>query len=80
MLPWTNELYLAAWHNKLVMLSLPSKDPSESMTVLKYVGEDTFKRVRDDGELSETFEFIRDENGSIQKIKRHNNYFSRINK
>ena len=80
LLPWTNELYLAAWHNKLVMLSLPSKDPSESMTVLKYVGEDTFKRVRDDGELSETFEFIRDENGSIQKIKRHNNYFSRINK
>jgi CubicO group peptidase (beta-lactamase class C family) len=79
-LPWTREVYLASWHNKLVMLSLPSKDPVESMVVLKYVGDDTFKRLRDDEELGESFEFIRDENGSIHKIKTHNNYLIRIHK
>lgn len=79
-MPWISEVFIAEWHNKLVLLSLPSKDPAESMMVLKYIGEDVFKRVKDNGELGEAFEFIRDENGSIQKIKRHNNYFSRINK
>lgn len=79
-LPWISEVYLSAWHNKLVMLSLPSKDPVEELVFLRYMGEDTFKRLKDNGELGETFTFIRDENGAIQKIKRHNNYFSRIHK
>jgi CubicO group peptidase (beta-lactamase class C family) len=79
-LPWTNEVYLAPWHDKLVMLNLPGKDPAETLVLLKFVGEDSFKRVRDNGELAETFTFIRDEQGAIQKIKRHNNYFSRIHK
>ncbi len=78
MLPWTNEAYLASWHNNLVLLSLPSNDPAKSIVVLKYVEKDIFRRLRDDGELGETFEFMRDDTGSISKIKRHNNYFSRI--
>ncbi|MCK4993381.1 MAG: beta-lactamase family protein, partial [Bacteroidales bacterium] len=79
-LPWISEVYLASWHNKLVMVRLPSKDPAETLMVLKYIGNDTFKRLRDDGELGEAYEFIRDDKGAIQKIKRHNNYFSRIHK
>ena len=62
------------------MLPLPSKNPVEDLVLLKYMGEDTFKRLKDNGELGETFAFIRDESGAIQKIKRHNNYFSRIHK
>jgi len=79
-LPWISEVYLASWHNKLVMVRLPSKDPAETLMVLKYIGNDTFKRLRDNGELGEAYEFIRDDKGAIQKIKRHNNYFSRIHK
>ncbi len=79
-LPWISEVYLASWHNKLVMVRLPSKDPAETLMVLKYIGNDTFKRLRDDGELGEAYEFIRDDKGAIQKIKRHNNHFSRIHK
>lgn len=78
MLPWTSETYMASWHNKLLMLNLPAEDPAESMIELKYVGKDIFRRIRADGELGETFEFIRGETGSISKIKHHNNYFTRI--
>ena len=80
MLPWQPEVYLASWHNNLVLISLPNKDPAASMVKLQHVDKDIFRRERDDGELGESYEFIRDENGSIQKFKRHNNYFTRINK
>ena len=78
MLPWTSEIYVASWHNNLVILNLPASDPAKSMMELKYTGKDTFRRLRDDGELGEAYEFERDESGSIYRIKRHNNYFSRI--
>ncbi|MCK5068629.1 MAG: beta-lactamase family protein, partial [Bacteroidales bacterium] len=55
-LPWTSEVYLTSWHNKLVMLSLPSKDPAETLMVLKYIKDDTFKRLKDNGELGEAYE------------------------
>ena len=80
MLPWQSEIYLACWNNHLVMLSLPSEDPAGSMVKLKYVDKDIFRRVRDDGKPGETYTFIRDDQGSIVKFKRHNNYFTRINK
>jgi CubicO group peptidase (beta-lactamase class C family) len=77
-LPWQSEFFLASWHHRLVMLSLPSDDPAGSMIKLKYIKKDQFRRIREDGEPGETFEFERDANGSIYRIKRHNNYFSRI--
>lgn len=77
-LPWQYEVFFASWHNKLVMLSLPAENPAESMIELEYIEKDIFRRVREDGELGETFKFERDENGVIYRIKRHNNYFSRI--
>ena len=80
MLPWQPEVYLASWHNKLVILSLPSENPAQSLLELKYVEKDLFRRVRADGEPGESYEFIRGEDGTIQKFKRHNNYFTRINK
>lgn len=80
MLPWQNEVYLSSWHNKLIILGLPTGDPAESLMVLKYTGKDVFRRLREDGELGEAFEFERDENGSIYRIKRHNNYFTKISK
>jgi CubicO group peptidase (beta-lactamase class C family) len=80
MLPWQPEVYLSSWNNQLVMVSLPSDNPAESMIKLKYVEKDLFRKVRDDDELGESYEFIRGEDGAIKKFKRHNNYFTRINK
>ena len=77
-LPWVSEVYVASWHNKLVVLSLPTKDPAESLVELTYTGKDTFRRVREEGELGETYKFERDDDGSILRIKRHSNYFTRI--
>jgi len=80
MLPWQPEVYLASWHGKLVLLGLPNENPAESMVELKYMEKDLFRRIRADEKLGETYEFIRNEDGAIEKFKRHNNYFSRINK
>ena len=78
MLPWQHEIYMASWNNKLLMLNLPADNPAESMLELKYISKDLFRRVRGDGEPGEAFEFERDKNGKIYRIKRHNNYFQRI--
>ena len=79
-LPWQSEVYLAPWHNSLAVLGLPNTDPAGSLVRLRYTEKDKFRRVRDDGELGETIEFERDENGAIQRIKWNNNYSTRIRK
>lgn len=79
-IPWQSEVYLAPWHNSLIILGLPNTDPAGSLVQLRYIEKDKFRRVREDGELGESFEFERDENGVIQRIKSHNNYAVRIRK
>lgn len=78
MMPWVREMYVSSWGDRLVLLSLPSDDPAESLIELKYAGEDTFRRIRDDGKLAEAYEFERDNQGAILKFKSHGNYYSRI--
>ena len=39
---------------------------------------DEFRRVREDGELGESISFIRDEEGNITKMKRYNNFYTKI--
>jgi hypothetical protein len=61
MMPWIREMYVTSWCGRLVVLSLPSDDPAEYLIELKYTGEDTFRRIRDDGKLGESYEFERDD-------------------
>jgi len=77
-MPWQSELYVSAWYGKLVMLGLPTESPVSAMTVFKHIDGDTFRRVRDDGELGETLVFERNDAGQITRCKNHGNYYSKM--
>jgi CubicO group peptidase (beta-lactamase class C family) len=77
-MPWQSELFVSAWYGKLVMLGLPSGSPSDAMTVFKHVNGDTFRRVRDDGELGEALVFERNTEGQITRLKNHGNYYPKM--
>ena len=76
--PWVSEVYVGEWQEKLVLLTLPSDDPKESMILFKPISKDTFQRIREDKELGETLKFERDENKQVIKFKRHGNYSTKI--
>jgi CubicO group peptidase (beta-lactamase class C family) len=77
-LPWWGEAYISTWNGTLVMLDLPSDAPGESMTFFKHTEGDTFRRVRDNGELGESLVFERDAEGNIVQYLRHGNYTKKI--
>ena len=77
-MPWQSEIFVSTWYGKLVMLGLPSDSPAEAMTVFRHIDGDTFRRVRDDGELGETLVFERNDAGRITRFKNHGNYYSKM--
>ena len=78
--PWASEVYLAPWKGKLAMLNLPSDSPGRGLDLYKPISKDTFRRIRDNGELGETLTFQRDPSGKITSFKSHGNYSSKINR
>jgi len=76
--PWYAETYIGTWYGKIVCFDLPSEDPVGDMTFLEYVEKDTFRRIRDNGELGETVTFQRDEKGEIVSYKWFQNYSKKI--
>lgn len=72
--PWASESYLGTWNGKLVSLSLSSDNPAKAMTFYKHIEGDTFKRIKDNGDLAEISSFERDENGKVIRVKSHQNY------
>jgi CubicO group peptidase (beta-lactamase class C family) len=77
-LPWGSETYISPWYGNLASLSLPSDAPVKSMSFLKYIEGDTFRRIRDDGELGETLVFQRNSKGEITHFIQHSNFSRRI--
>jgi len=78
--PWASEMYIGKWGDKLALIYLPSSSPGSDLTFFKHVKGDEFRRVRENGELGESISFIRDEDGNITKMKRYNNFYTKINK
>jgi CubicO group peptidase (beta-lactamase class C family) len=75
--PWGGELIISPWGDKLAMVYMPNDNP-KNMILLKYIKEDTFRRIRDDGELGEEITFERDKAGKIVKMWRSSNYRLRL--
>ena len=48
------------------------------MTFFKHIDGDTFRRVRDDGELGETLTFERDANNNIIQYSQHGTKVKKI--
>jgi len=78
--PWWYGTYFGSWNGRLVSLSLPADQPGSDMTFFKHIEGDVFRRVRDDNELGEELEFIRDVDGKVVKYKIHDNYYPRLPK
>ncbi len=76
--PIGGETAVLIWKGELAMLSLPTENPLSSLTELKHIKDNTFKRIRDDKELGEEVVFeIRDDD-SVIKIWRNSNYATKV--
>ncbi len=60
------------------MLRLPTNDPLGSISKLKHIEGDTFRRVRDDDELGEKIRFETDKKGRVINMWHHHNFAPRI--
>lgn len=82
--PWGGEAAVVPWKGGLAVLYLPTEDPLETMDELRYVDPDeagnpnTFRRVRDDGSLGETFVFQVDATGRAVALVQHSQRSPRI--
>ena len=76
--PWGSELLITPWYGELAMLSFPSTNPDEDMTMLRHVEGNTFKRVRSDKTLGEEIVFDTDASGKVVRMRRHSNYSAKV--
>jgi len=76
--PWGSEAAVVAWDEGLAIVRLPHMSPVEGMTKLKKTGEHTFKRVRADGELMESYVFTMGPDGKATRYTVHGNHSPRL--
>jgi len=67
--PWSAETVVVPWGSDLAALTVPVEKPKEALRILRYVGPDRFRVVRDDKSLGETYSFLRDANGRVQRLR-----------
>ena len=72
------ETVILRWDDSLVAVRVPNNDPMEAMTKLRRTADDTYQRVRDDGELGEAYIFHRDESGAIESHSVHGNFSRKV--
>ena len=72
------ETAILRWDDSLIAVGLPTGDPVDAMTKLRRTGDDTFQRVRDDGELGEAYIFQRDDSGAIESYTVHGNFSRKV--
>ncbi len=69
---------IVPWEDGLAYLDLDSSNPAEGMARLQHVEGTTFRRVRDDESLGETYEFELGPDGRATRFKVHSIYVERI--
>jgi CubicO group peptidase (beta-lactamase class C family) len=75
--PLGGETHVFIRDGQLVLMSLPSDSPSDSLTKLKHIKDNVFQRVRDDDELGEKIHFQLDEAGKVMRLIRNSQYYVR---
>ncbi len=76
--PWRGETAVLPWQGKLAVFGLPSENPANSLTLLKHIEGDTFRRLREDETLGEKVVFERDKTGKVVRMWQHSNYKNKI--
>lgn len=70
--PWSGEVAVVAHGEELRVAWLPSQNVTEGLVRLKHLKDDTFYRVRTDGDTrGETWTFARDEAGEVAALTTH---------
>lgn len=72
------EVSVIRWEGGLASIFLPNDNPARAITKYRKVGEHTFKRIRDDGELAEATTFDLDANGKVLRMRSNYNVMPRI--
>jgi CubicO group peptidase (beta-lactamase class C family) len=67
--PWSAETVVVPWGSDLAALTFPIEKPKEELRILRHVGQDRFRLVRDDKSLAETYSFLRDGKGRVQGLR-----------
>jgi CubicO group peptidase (beta-lactamase class C family) len=76
--PWGGETAAFRWKGGLAFMNLPTEDPSEAITRLRWMEGDLFRRIRDDGEVGEDIVFERDASGQVTGYRRFGNLSPRV--
>ena len=74
--PLGGETHVLIVDGRLVTASMPTTNPQ--LTKLERTGENTFRRVRDDGELAEVITFEVGPDGEVTRMVRNSNYSMRV--
>jgi CubicO group peptidase (beta-lactamase class C family) len=76
--PWSSETQVVTWYGKLAVVGFPANTPSESITQLKHVKGDVFRRVRSDETLGEEIVFEKDGSGKVTGYIQHSNRYVKL--
>ena len=77
--PWGGETIVVPWGDELAAIDVPSMDPMKNLERLRKVGDNQFRRVRDDGALGETVTFEIGPDGRATKFWQFSNPSPRMN-
>lgn len=77
-MPIGRESEVVIWEEGLAIMHLPTNNPSESLTKLKRIQGNVFRRMRDDGELGEEIVFEVNADGEVSRFIQHSQYSNRI--
>ncbi|MBI2614873.1 MAG: serine hydrolase [Gemmatimonadetes bacterium] len=72
------ETAVIPWEDGLAIVGFPTDDPMQSLSKLKHVSGDTFRRVRDDSQLAEEIVFETNARGDVTRLKRNSNYSLKV--
>jgi hypothetical protein len=72
------ETAVIPWDGSLATVSLPTENPLRSLSKLEYVGEHTFRRIRNDGELAEAVMFEVDADGQVVRMWRNSQHRPKV--
>ena len=76
--PWNSEVYISSWAENLVVLQLPENSPKHGMMFYKHISGDTFRQIKENGELGGEFVFERDKTGVVYRYVEGGNYKNKI--
>jgi hypothetical protein len=72
------EAVVVPWQDGLALLALPTEKPKQGLEKLRHVEGNTFRRVRENGELAEALIFEVDADGKVTRAVRHGNAMEKV--